>query len=362
MNKFPEIQHIDQLKAGIKGKEEIHIKEEDGFLIASYMISDKNTFDTPEAVECRGITFNKDGTIVSRTLHKFFNVDQCEATRADKIDWSMVERVMDKRDGSMVHPVLDNDKVRMKTKKTFDSLPAQKAQEFIEENVKYKNFCYDLLSMDQTPVFEITTPKCRIVLPYEEDEVVLLHIRNNVTGEYVPKWQLEDIANYYDVSLVDGGLPYGVKSPYQLMDYVQDLEGVEGFVLQFLNGDMVKLKTPWYMEMHDAISYNRERDIAKMVLNETIDDHKSYLRELGYSLDRVEEIESTIVNDLIAIEYEVNRVIKEYGHLNQKDFAVKFKDSHKLFSLLMKAFNGKEPDYKEYYRKNFLDEFSLETV
>lgn len=58
--------------------------------------------------------------------------------------------------------------------------------------------------------------------------------------------------------------------------------GVEGFVIQFNNGLMYKIKTNWYFSLNkslDKIKNCSERHLWKCILNEEFDDLKGYLPE-----------------------------------------------------------------------------------
>lgn len=100
MNIFPTITNLDEFKANVGDIPGIEFKtNEDGYTVASYYILDSKVFDNPYARECRGITFDKNGKLVSRPFHKFFNLGEKEATLEQNLDWNNVATVMDKRDG-----------------------------------------------------------------------------------------------------------------------------------------------------------------------------------------------------------------------------------------------------------------------
>ena len=81
------------------------------------------------------------------------------------------------------------------------------------------------------------------------------------------------------------------------------VQGIEGWVIQFGDGDMVKLKTDWYLSLHKKIVFLTERDIAELVLNEQIDDYKSMLVGEGVDIAEILTVE-TNVNSLVTSIYE----------------------------------------------------------
>lgn len=368
---FPIINHIDDLRNQVGHMPEIRFAtNEDGFHIVCYMISAAGTFTSENAAyarECRGITFAPDGTIASRPLHKFFNVGELPETQFSKLPFGKpgsIKRVMDKRDGSMVHPVLVNGNIILKTKKAFYSDVAIAATTLLNspECRKILEYCTDAVRAKQTPIFEFTSPTSRIVLPYAQDELKLLHIRDNVTGEYAAAEVVKFIGADYGIPTVDEYDP----SQFTCDSLVHSMEfdtGKEGYVIEFEGGQMVKAKTQWYIDLHRTIVFVRERDIAEMVVNETVDDYKSALSLSGESFDVVNDIEQRVLEEFRKIELQAEEayaLIKDCP--DRKTAAMKMKD-HPWFSAAMKLYNGKEFDVKEYFLKYVLKEkFSLEQV
>lgn len=102
---FPHIAHIEELLPFVKDNPQIRVKDGlNGYKIVSYQVQDEDTFtgtNADFARECRGITFDENGNIAARSLHKFFNIGEREDVQPDKLPWEKVTRVMVKRDGSM---------------------------------------------------------------------------------------------------------------------------------------------------------------------------------------------------------------------------------------------------------------------
>ncbi len=368
---FPEIRHIDDLRNRVGHLPEIRFQtNEFGFTVVCYMIATADTFSGEHAAfsrECRGITFAPDGTIASRPLHKFFNVGELPETLEEvvKEKWGGLRRIMDKRDGSMLHPVkLQDGTIILKTKKSFTSDVALAATKFVNDpkNADILEFCRHCVVNNWTPVFEYTSPKARIVLAYGEEKLVLLHVRDNITGEYFHSGVIHAIAKPFGIEVVD---------EFNRYDYTFDktkaltksLQDVEGFVMEFDDGSMMKWKTDWYFEMHHAVVFVRERDIAEMVLSETVDDYKSYRTQAGMPLEPVIEIERRVLEELNHIQAQILAaydLIKDC--VTRKEAALKLK-GHEWFGAAMDLYNGKEFDIKYFFERNVLKEkFSLEQV
>lgn len=372
---FPVLTHDTAMRQALKEKEEIRFMEQpNGTTVCSYIVSAEGTFDDCYAREARGIVFDAKGKVIARPLHKFFNVNERPETLIEKIDWTKVTRVMDKRDGSMIHTVLaQSDEERLcagatftfKSKKSYTSDVAIQAKEWIfkqTDNIKWVEFCNYVVANGQTAIFEWTSPIARIVLAYPKDELRLLHVRDNTTGEYLTRVDLEKLADKFGIPVVahaDSIMDMIATDPKMLLDLAQTLEGVEGWVIQFENGDMVKLKTKWYCERHRAMTFIRERDLATLVLREELDDLKALLVGEGANIDEIIEIEARVVKDIDEIINAVCFTFDEFKTLDRKTFAMKFGpqgEGHPYFGLLMHKYSGKEPDYKDYFERNLLRE------
>jgi RNA ligase len=353
---FPHIQHIDDLLAKIAHKPELRVIEHaNGFKTVCYMIANEKTFDDYWARECRGITFFPTGEIASRSMHKFFNVGEREETQEHALDFSKIMRVMDKRDGSMIHPVptVDKQDFVMKSKKSFESAVAVEANIFAHADKKLREFIMRCIAVDVTPTFEFTSPYHRIVLNYDKPELKLLHIRENVTGRYLHGELLRNICDSFKIPLVDY---YEVEYDF-LKNQLDSAEGIEGYVVQFESGEMVKLKTKWYLELHHSVVFPTRRSIARMVINETIDDYKSYMSQVGADQTQVLEIERMVTLTINVIRQQVEQItaeaIQKYSD-DRKSVAINLR-GHQFFSLIMKKYSGVEPEYTAFYDKHVLE-------
>ena len=359
---FPVISHLSDLEDKVSHKEEIRIKTEpNGFTVASYVMSDNKTFNDEYSRECRGITFDKNGDIASRSLHKFFNVNERDETNEENLKWNDIHCILDKLDGSMLSPVMVNGECTFKTKKSFTSDVANSCNEFVKTDTKYIAFSSFMLSeLNATPIFEYMSPDTRIVILCKHPAMKLLHIRNNISGEYYTRDQVQSLAKDFGIPVVNE-VSHCFNSFSDIIDECKTLEGVEGFIVQFNNGEMVKIKTLWYLRLHRAVSFLRERDIALLVIEEEIDDIKSHLVETGVNLDKVNEIESRVLKQINDIHREIIKICIENGELSRKDFAAKFA-KHELFWLLMQAYLGQEANVKKFFLRNILKTYTLDSI
>lgn len=297
---FPANITLDDVRTAIKNANErletpVFIEIDRGdHLIFNYAISFNEVWQVPETGmdrehailrECRGLTFMKDGRIVARKFHKFFNVNEKPETQLDKIDWSVPHVILEKLDGSMITPFeappyeTDSD-MHWCTKLGMTEV-AEKVKPFIKANPHYNDFARKCLEYSLTPMFEFCSMKQRIVIAYPKDRLVLTAIRNNLTGEYYTYEQCEEFAHQYNIELVKKRDSTN-STPSELIEYIRSLENEEGVVVSFENGHKVKIKADQYCMIHGTVSdIVSEKKVINMIVEGNIDDAIPLLPEDG---------------------------------------------------------------------------------
>lgn len=368
---FPYIENLSQMKSILEAKPELRLIDSGlGTLSVAYNISDRNTFKDPLACEARGITFDKEtGNIIGRPLHKFFNLGEREDTLKNNVNFSDIFSIWDKIDGTMISLHRVNGNLAVKTKKSFLSNEAKRATQFLSkpENQNILKFCNELVD-EFTPVFEFTDPENTIVISHKKMDVVLLHVRHIKTGSYIP---------YNDPDLTALVEKYNVKrlSPLNLkqtekgtldIDFVLEdlkvIEGIEGYVMQFNDGRMIKIKSDWYNAQHRAEAGLRERDVVKMFLDGTLDDVKGALKTDGYDITKLESIESNVLAELNKMETYITEKVELLKGLDMKSAALKINNempNNPLNGFVLISLRGKEPDLMTYFERNKLQDYSL---
>ncbi len=372
---FPRIETIDDLLPFISSNKQIRVKPDDltGHTVVCYMVQDEDTFageNLEQERECRGVSFDLQGRISARTMHKFFNVGERPETMPDQIRWADVDRIMEKRDGSMVTPVLTSgSEFKFKTKKSFSTPEAALADSLCTDETR-KEWLLKLLQAGFTPTFEITSPRFPIVVRYEKDELTLLHIRENITGKYMTESEITRQDPPFPIvenllrDFVSSGVPANIVSWTKLKHYAETAEGVEGVVIQFTNGEMMKLKTAWYINLHHSVTFTRWRDIARTVCADQSDDLKAAFTMVGRSIEPILEVERKVKGYINAVQNAVELHAGNGRALNRtpKDMALALRE-HELFGLIMRVFRDQEVNYMEYYVKNQLEsDWGLEVV
>lgn len=363
-NIFPKIENLNDILPFVKDQEYIGVnKQSNGATVICYNISNGDSFTNSFEKEARGITFDASGKIISRPLHKFFNLAEREEVQPQNLDWNKMVAAFDKMDGSMITTGLINGEFFAKSKKSFQSDVAVSATNFVQANQKYYDFTRYCALANMTPIFEFTSPNHRIVLRYAQENMTLLHVRDNFTGVYLMPEEVAQLAAKYDIPVNKPVYGRELDLP-ELLKSLNTVEGIEGYVIQFENGEMVKVKTKWYVNLHHAVTFVRERDIARMVVEEQIDDYIAFvaLNAPDADLTHIRHINDTIKEEVESIEREVNALANQYAGVDFKTVALALKD-HPHFKFVMNLVRGKTNNYLEYYERNRLREvWSLEQI
>lgn len=291
---FPQINHINDVLPIIKDSPEFIVAERDHFTVINYMVVHPDTFpevqDVTAAIrrELRGIIFGKDGNVIARRLHKFFNVNERDETQQHLIDLSQPHVILEKLDGSMVTPIPVGDHIRWGTKMGITDV-SMGAEAFVAKHSNYERLAQFLLRGGETPIFEWCSRKQRIVIDYPEDRLVLIAVRNNVTGEYYSYDDMVGLALLYEVDVVKA-YNGNANSMENLINETRDLKGIEGWVIRFDDGHMLKIKAEEYLRFHKTKdNLSQEKNVIDLLITENVDDAKSFM--MPEDRHRVEQFE-----------------------------------------------------------------------
>lgn len=330
---FPRDITIDEVRAAIVAKPEFIEAEREGYRVFNYNVNFVDTFppveDRKTAIlrELRGLIFYSNGALASRRYQKFFNMNERAETLVENIDWTKPHWIMEKLDGSMVTPFIaeyaGETKWFSKMGETFVS--EQVAEWLAEDETRkrlYDEFAWSCYLQGNTPIFEWCTPKNRIVVAYSEPRLVLMAVRSNYTGVYMP---LEEMQEWAIFRRIDYAKFYPGDSK-KTFEYIKNLETNtvdEGFVIRFADGHMVKVKTAWYIQSHKVKSYlDQEKDVAKLILENNIDDLIAVLDEAD--IKRI-NLYSSDLQDSIWLTIDALKKYTEHVvslDLSKKDYAI----------------------------------------
>ncbi|PCJ96699.1 MAG: hypothetical protein COA52_00390 [Hyphomicrobiales bacterium] len=324
---FPNITHIDDVKHLVENFDsDFFLKEKENFDVIDYQVAFGDTFppintnDDAIKREFRGLIFDKEGNLIRRPYHKFFNVNERDETK--NIDLSHAHTILEKLDGSMICFFLIDDESYWGTKLASEEFH-QDVKKFVKESeIDYDAFCRKLYKKGYNPIFEWISPNNRIVVKYKEPQLIVTAIRHIVTGAYMPYETVKGICEDHGIPCVKA-YEGNQKNMEDLIKHTSLLEQEEGYVIVFADGHRVKIKGEWYCHLHKVKSYfDYEKDIAKLCLMGDCDDILSMVDED----DRIK---------LENYEHDLSMILKKY--VQDTLFSVccvKYKDmTRKEFSL-----------------------------
>lgn len=367
--KFPFIDNISDVLWAIKDREEFVVAEKEGYTVINYNVMMADTFPEFDEQfgnlnmanliatmrrECRGIIFDSEtGEILRRPFHKFFNVNEREETQEHAVDMSGDYTILEKLDGSMIAPFIVNGEMIWGTKMGATDV-AKPVEEFVKNNPQYDEFRY-LIGSGFTPIFEWCSRKQRIVLDYREDQLVLTAIRDIKTGEYASYDRLVSLAKSYDIPVIrqwdkvlveqwHNAVQRGNKTLSSFVTFVRDLEDIEGFVVRFDDGHMLKLKCHWYLQIHKAKeAILQDRNIVELILDDKLDDVKAHLPE--EDRDRLTQFESQFNTHIGLMQYSICTTLTELQDdgISRKTFALDMAPNFDQFSraVIFKNFDNR---------------------
>lgn len=355
---FPYITHIDEVVPHLD--DNFIVAKKDGYTVINYILNYEESFssDNPERDrirrECRGLVFDSDGYISGRRLHKFFNLNELPETRLENVDLSKPHVILEKLDGSMITPFENNKGEILWGTKMGETDTSKQMIDFLEKNPHYNEFAKKCIDSSTTPIFEWVSPNNRIVLPYQEENLVLIAIRGLQSGWYMPFNVMEDIAKKYNIPCVK---THSISDLENVMKHLSSSEGEEGVVLRFEDGHMIKVKSLWYIRLHkakDAIS--SEKNIVELILNNSLDDLKSIL--MDEDVKKITTYEEKFSRAMVSYCKDIDDILVyiRKNNISRKEYALGFNYSGKIKSVVFKFF---DVDYTYYDLVKYVSDMIL---
>lgn len=332
-------------------------KAEDGavFRIFNYDIPKYTEFQQPGAMDCRGTMYYvKDdvATLVALPMKKFFSLGETPET--SKINKEEAKYAYLKEDGSLLTSYISpvDNKLYFKSK----NMPTYKESELVEKSIS-NDLLQDIerLTRDGYSVdLELTTPKNRVFIEYQDYKVHVLKSRNINTGEYLDI-RSEEFAKKYPV------VAQHLVKRIPIQDLNVEDKSIEGYVVEMDdNHSMYKVKTIPYLKMSAVVNIqdrSKERQtIYEATLYEILDEIRSLYHYRTHSpnfplqeiLTRIDEVEDYARKSYRYLVQTVDKFMEENKGLERGDFARKAKEEVPvLMPVLMELYLGRPIDYKQ---------------
>jgi T4 RnlA family RNA ligase len=269
-------------------------------------------------LDMRGVTFvfNEDGTLYKRflMLKKFFNVNQVEETQLSLLKSKKIKSVTVKEDGSLIAFMqLPNKSVFAKTQAGFTNEQSSAAMQLYNHQKGVKKLVDEALEVGMTALFEYVAYDNRVVLKYATKELRFIGVRDNKYGEYISAAEMVNDS----LSIVPHVKTMKFNSLNEIDELMKTTTDMEGVVVEFEDGQLVKWKTAWYFNLHGIRTVNifREDFVIKNYLEGTLDDAT---QELNMTDDAdafkfIDIVKRAVGNWAINIEENVDALVADYN-------------------------------------------------
>ena len=291
-----------------------------------YYLSDYEAFqEEPLSRELRGLVITKNETFLS--VPKFFNINEIPETMESKLTNKVIKKVQNKLDGSLITPIMVDGSIIAKSRASFQSDQAILAQNLLDTNPDLQYAILDLFANNFQPFFELVGKDNKHVIDYETSNKLVLIMVRDQKGNFIDidkfKYYFDDLAESYDLTIEE------------LLLKQKKAKGIEGWVVKFSDGTIVKIKTEEFFELHkvkeEADSY---KTVLKRILEEDMDDILGRVSETRKT--ELLEIIWAVSNYTVQVIHEVEAIVSSWKNQPIKDAVVKFKN-HPYFRVIMKS-------------------------
>lgn len=370
----------------IKKEQEVDITDnENGTYSIKYKHSGQNFEKNPLLLIARGLVLDKNGKIIARGFDKFFNLNELNdryefdengnpiegkrrfsekfikerATLGDIKDNDFIT-VTEKRDGSLILlSTYNNDFICATSSKATDKSPLiSTSYNYFKNN---KNLYEYLKNNNKTLAFEYTGPNNQILIFYNKPQFTLLAEIDNKTGKRSKRETLENLSKLYNLNVVEEKtMTYG-----KLKEILKTQKNIEGFVAENKYGNLIKLKTNYYMKntkIFTPIFLELDRGISKEGLDSiftayydgSIDDLLAFESQNEF-LNKKGVIRN-IVNKIISKEKEIENLSKITKNWSNREIGISNKLSKDQKALLFAYKKDTDKMFKKVLKKQVLQE------
>jgi len=285
--------------------------------IYHYKQGEYEEFAKFNAWELRGLTFIENQRFLS--IHKFFELNQAPGWMYDDLKDKKILKAVEKIDGSLVQPIVIDNKLYFKTKLNFNNYIAKRAKEIITK--EQKEYILNMLKSGFIPLFEFISPKTQIVMNYEEEKLLQIQLRDLKTGEYVL-----DFEKFSPFQTPKSFKPLTLN---EFIDLSEKKEDIEGWVLIFEDFKFVKLKTKEYLKRHKLLGKIQEHNIVQKALKKEMNEYFDILNKKSDKYQFVKEVYEIFRKNY----YNLKKDIKKAQKMTKKEMRKKY-FNHPYYSII----------------------------
>jgi RNA ligase len=224
----------------------------------------------------RGIIVDKDrNEIIARPFDKFFNKYEYDNMEIDIPDPKATPYwITEKLDGVLIIPYLQDEKLKLSTRGSFEN--------------KYIDKAYEIMTFDNLPLndysfaFELISPSYSdigfLVTKYDSEALILIGIRDKRTQRLLSPPELVEMADKLDLKCYkhDYDLSFA-----KVLEKREERRGdtSEGWVVFFDGGFLVKVKREEYLDLFKAVKNLNQKIVLQELINGTFTDFRRNLPE-----------------------------------------------------------------------------------
>jgi T4 RnlA family RNA ligase len=278
-------------------------------------------------MECRGLTLdrNQNWHVVGRAFDRFFNLGE-HAELTEQFDWDKFD-CYTKEDGSLI--TLYSHGIhgwKVNTRGSFAdaecNFSGKTWSELVWELIpdEEPEGCPLNLCHAYTYIFELWTPFNKVVRDYGTSQLILIGVRDNLTGEDLKGKDVDIIAESYGFKRP---IKFQFSSLTSIEKFLEEQEthdpSFEGVVCRDRNGLRIKIKSKTYVALHrmcDNGNMYNPKNLVPFVLSGETDELLTYFPEAEPALRDVEAKLKEEFDNLMQIFYESRSIVE------QKKFAI----------------------------------------
>lgn len=229
------------------------------------------------STHCRGLIVDGNGNVIEHPFKKFWTYKQYLNKNTILLNDNQIRRVpegkfriLEKIDGTMCTLYWIKDQPFLATQRSFTNSKALEATKIL-----YEKHSKDLhkLNKNYTYIFEAVYPESNVLIDYGSTRD--LYLIGMIDKQTCMPMELPDIGF---LKAEDYTPLYGNITDFD--DLVAlNIPNKEGFVLYFDNGEMIKIKFPWYQKMHSLLDsllayhkrfYYKQKELRNILNKEEI--------------------------------------------------------------------------------------------
>ena len=260
-----------------------------------------SNFIEAESRECRGSMFLVDDNEkflkpMCRPFEKFFEQGQIEKNDRRRKTLEIFYgphskvpvEVYEKLDGSIVSSFVYEDKLYLKSNKVIQNEITFLAREYLTKNLDLEEKVLNVTKKGYTVIFELTSPKNRVVIEHKDTKLTIIGIRHVYDGHY---WTHDEMTNEFGKEHIVRKVDMNLED----VNNISKMKDIEGFVALYDNGLRIKYKTEWYLEKGGSNQGKPSCDFSRVIeflrSGKTLDewDRVSFEQDKIYVIDKMQK-------------------------------------------------------------------------